>query len=159
YGTGDDVPALPAFLLLRQTPPLGLGQLDETLVLRERGGEWLVDDDVASGEQALLRDRMMRRVGGRDDDEVNGPGEQLVHARDEVDARVARVGRAPPVALHDGVEAETIHRADDRGMEYFAGEAETNESDVEEFFREEGDRRRHPIRIYARARFARQSPQ
>jgi len=44
-------------------------------------------------------------------------------------------------------------------MEYFAGEAETNESDVEQSFREGGDRRRHPNGIYARARFARQSPQ
>src|SRR2546430_15892500 len=73
---------------------------------------------------------MMRRVGGRDDDQIDGPGEQLVHVRDEVDARIARVWRA--VALHDGVQAQTRDRADDRGVEDLAGEAETDESDVEQ---------------------------
>ena len=74
---------------------------------------------------------MMRSVGGGDDDQVDGPGEQLIHARDEVDVRVTLVGRALPVALHDGVEAETIDRANDRGVEDLAGEAETDQSDGE----------------------------
>src|SRR2546427_3780619 len=55
----DEVPDVAAILIHRQDPALLLSQRDEVLRLRERGGEWLVDDDVASSQQALLGDRMM----------------------------------------------------------------------------------------------------
>src|SRR2546430_10138157 len=72
---------------------------------------------------------MMRRVGGGDDDQVDGPGEQLIHAADEVDIRITGVRGA--VALDDGAEAQTRDRANDGCVEYFAGEAEADEADVE----------------------------
>ena len=105
--------------------------MDELLGFRNGRGEWLVDDDVAPGQQALLRDRMMRRIGCGDDDQVDGPREQLVDATKEFDIRIARVRRAPPTALDDGGEAETFHGANHGCVEYLACKAEPDESDGE----------------------------
>jgi len=72
---------------------------------------------------------MMRRIGCGDDDQVDGPSEELIDAADEFDIRIARVWRAP--ALNDGSESETLDRANDGGVEYFAREAKTDEADVQ----------------------------
>src|SRR2546429_5612610 len=44
-------------LIDRHDTPLLFRYLDEILGFRDGGGERLVDDDVATGEEALLRDR------------------------------------------------------------------------------------------------------
>src|ERR1051325_3229208 len=70
---------------------------------------------------------MMGRIGCGDDDQVDGPREQLVDAAEEFDISVARVRRAPsarPAALDDGGEAETFYRANDGRVEYLARKAE-----------------------------------
>ena len=54
---------------------LCLGDSSEVLRFCERGREWLVDDDVTSGEQGLLRDRMMGRIGRCDDHQIDRPRE------------------------------------------------------------------------------------
>src|SRR5439155_950357 len=104
-------------------------ELHELFGLRNGCRKRLIDDDVASGQEALLGDRMMRRVRGGDDDQVDGPGEQLIDAADEFDVCIARVCRA--AALDDGGEVEAVDRANDGGVKYLAREAETDESDVE----------------------------
>src|SRR5256885_1593930 len=91
----------------------------------------LVDHDVASGLEALLRDRVVRCVGCGDDDQIDGPGEQLIDAAHEFDSCVARVRRASPMSLDDGGEAEPLYHANDGRVECLARKAETHESDVE----------------------------
>src|SRR2546425_8764184 len=72
---------------------------------------------------------MMGRIGCGDDDQVDGPGEQLIDAADEGDICIARVRRA--MTLDDGGKAETLDRANDGRVKYLACEAVTDESDVE----------------------------
>src|SRR2546430_10721669 len=66
-----------------------------------------------------------------DDDQIDGPGEQLIDAAHEFDSCVARVRRASPMTLDDGGEAETFDHANHGRMECLARKAETHESDVE----------------------------
>ena len=126
---GHEVSHVPAVLIGRKHAPLHGAELDELCGFTERGGKRLVDDDVASREEALLRDRMVRGIRRGDDDQVDGPREQLLDAAHEFDIRVARVRRA--VALHDRGQAEAVDRANHGCVKYPAGEAETDESDVE----------------------------
>src|SRR5207247_8741523 len=84
---------------------------------------------------------MMRRIGCGDDDQVDGPREQVVDATKEFDIRIARVRRAPATALDDGGEAETFHGANDGCVEYLACKAEPDESNGEHdrrLYRESG---------------------
>src|SRR5713226_3913008 len=56
---GDEVTREAAVLVGREHPPLLFAQFHELARLRHRGGKRLVDHDVTSGQEALLRDRMM----------------------------------------------------------------------------------------------------
>src|SRR5256885_2172422 len=124
----DEVTHVPAVLVDRQYPALRGTELDKFVGFRHGGREWLVDHDVASGLETLLRDRMVRCVGCGDDDQIDGPGEQLIDAAHEFDSCITRVRRAPPMALDDGGEAETVDHANDGCVECLAGESETNEA-------------------------------
>ncbi len=126
-----EVSHVPAVLVDRQYPALRGTELDKLVGFRHGGREWFVDDDVASGLEALLRDRMVRRIGCGDDDQIHGPGEQLIDAAHEFDICVARVRRAPPMTLDDGGEAEPFYCANDRRVECLTRKAQTHESDVE----------------------------
>src|SRR5439155_776917 len=94
-----EVSHVTAVLVGRNYALLPFGELDEFLGFGGRCGKRLIDNDVASSEETLLRDRVMRRVGRGDDDQVDSPVEQLIHAANECDIGIARVWRA--TALHD----------------------------------------------------------
>src|SRR5437867_12732909 len=91
----------------------------------------------------------MRRVGRGDDDQVDSPVEQLIHAANECDIGIARVWRA--TALHDGRKAETLDHTNHRCVEYLAREAETDQSEIEHEGRLYKDRAASPRRSEYRA--------
>src|SRR3989449_3235448 len=127
----DEVTHVPAVVVDRQDPVLRGPELDKLVGLHHGGREWFVDHDVTSGQETLLRDRMMRCVGCGDDDQIDRPGEQLIDAAHEFDVCVARVRRAPPMTLDDGGEAETFDHTNHGRMECLTRKSETHESDVE----------------------------
>jgi len=125
----DKVAGVAALLIDRQDASSLARELNELSGLSEGCRKRLVDDDVPPCREALLGNRMVARVRRGDDDHVERPAEQLVDARHEVHIGIARVRR--PVALDDGRQPETRDRAKDRRVEYLAGEAEADHSDVE----------------------------
>src|SRR5712664_4552206 len=97
-----EIAGVTAILIHGDNALLLLGDLDQILRLAECRGERLIDDDMTSGEQSLLGDRMMGRVRRRDDDEVDLAAQHLIDAADEFDVGIARIGRTVP--LYDRTE-------------------------------------------------------
>src|SRR5439155_25726343 len=126
-----EVSHVPAVLVDRQYPAPRSPQLDELVGLRHGGRKWFVDHDVTSGQETLLRNRMVRRIGCGYDDQVDGPGEQLIDAADELDICITRVRRGSPMALDDGGEAETFYHTNHGRMECLTCKSETHQADVE----------------------------
>src|SRR5258705_11404645 len=62
---------------------------------------------------------------------MDGPDQQLIDAAHEFDIWETRARRAPPMALHDGGEAEPFYHANDGRVECLACKAESDQSDVE----------------------------
>src|SRR5207237_9865906 len=75
---GREVPRVTPVLVYSDDAPLLLGELDQLCGFRERECKRLIDDDVMTGPQAMLGDRMMRGIGCGHDDEIERPGPQLV---------------------------------------------------------------------------------
>src|SRR6266508_2657902 len=125
----DAVARVAALLVHGEHAPRFLAEPHQLLGLGHRHRERLVDDDVAPGQEALLRDGLMRRVGCSDDDEVDGPREQLVYAADELDVRITRVTGAAP--LDDGRKTKALHGPNDGRVEDLACKAEAHHTHVE----------------------------
>jgi len=130
FVNGLEITGVTAVLIDRHDPLLARRGLHQIFGFRHGGGERLVHHDVPAGEEALLGDRMVGRVGRRDDDDVERPLQQLVDAADELDVFVERIRLA--VALHDRRQAHAVDRANDGGMKDLAREAEADEPDVDQ---------------------------
>ena len=120
---GREIAGVATILIHGDNALLSFGDLHQLLRLAERRGERLIDDDVTSGEQTLLGDRMMGRVWCRDDDEVDLAAQHLIDAANEFDVRIARIGRRVP--LHNRAEEQPVHRANDGRVKDFAGETKS----------------------------------
>ena len=88
----DEVSHIAAVLEGRQYTPLRLAEPDQLRGLRHGRGERLIDDDVAPGQEALLREGVMGGIGCGDHDQVHRPGEQVVDTPDKFDIGIARIG-------------------------------------------------------------------
>ena len=123
-----EIAGVAAILIHRNDALLLFGDLDQVLRFAERGGERLIDDDVTAGEQTPLRNRMMRCVRRRHDDQIDLARQQVIQLTHELDVRVARIGGTVP--LDDHAETQPVHGAYDGRVKDFAGETKSHETHV-----------------------------
>lgn len=96
----------------------------------ERGGERLVDKNVASGSEALLRERVMRIVRSGNSDEANlANRKKLIERANDAHAGIF-LGSLVTAALQDGGEVKTGYGADYGRMERASAKAKADESDI-----------------------------
>ena len=142
---GREVARVAPILVHRDDAPLLLGELDQLLGFRERERERLIDKDMMTGAQALLRNRMMGRIGCCYNNKIEGTGQQVVDAANECGFRIARVRLA--VTLHDRGQPKSLDRSNDRRMKDLPGEPEPDEPNVK---RQSDLRLRHDPQIRLR---------
>ena len=123
--------AVPAAVVIdgKQAAP-ALCELNQFGGLCVTGRKRLVDDHVAAGEQALLRQLEMGAVWSGDDHEANGADcKQVVNRANEGGIWIlgCRLGAG---ALNDDSQSESGDTGDDGRVKSASGETKADESDV-----------------------------